>query len=457
MVDTVAEKSDRTTHYAEGSLSLAGTVMLGTGVMIGAGIFALTGQMAEMTGALFPLAFLAAAVIVGFSAYSYIKISNAYPSAGGIGMYLHKAYGDRLPTAFNALLMYFSMVIAQSFLARTFGSYTMQFFGGDESGRMVPILGVALILTAFVLNLLGNRLIQGVAGFIGLLKIGGILIFGIVGVALADSLAVDFGKAGDAGSFGNFLGATALGILAFKGFTTITNSGSEVIEPHRNVGRAIVISIATCVVIYTFVGFAVASNLTLEEIIATRDYSLAAAARPALGEYGVWFTIVVAMTATAGGILASIFAVSRMLAMLTEMKLVPHSHFGMPGSIQKHTLVYTVVLGLVLTAFFDLSRIAALGIVFYLIMDIAIHWGVLRYLLHDVRATRWIPATAILLDLLVLGGFVWVKLNTDPFVIGVAVATMIVIALGEQFYLQSASRRDAMNQETHKKKQGHTP
>ena len=40
------------------------------------------------------------------------------------------------------------------------------------------------------------------------------------------------------------------------------------------------------------------------------------------------------------------FAVSRMLAMLTEMKLVPHSHFGMPGSIQKHTLVYTIVLGL---------------------------------------------------------------------------------------------------------------
>jgi amino acid transporter len=78
------EKDDRSTHYDEGSLSLSGTVMLGTGVMIGAGIFALTGQMAEMTGALFPLAFLAAAIIVGFSAYSYIKISSAYPSAGGI-------------------------------------------------------------------------------------------------------------------------------------------------------------------------------------------------------------------------------------------------------------------------------------------------------------------------------------------------------------------------------------
>jgi amino acid transporter len=437
------DNNDRKTQYDEGSLTLSGTVMLGTGVMIGAGIFALTGQMAEMTGALFPLAFLAAAIIVGFSAYSYIKISNAYPSAGGIGMYLHKAYGDSLPTAFNALLMYFSMVIAQSFLARTFGSYTMQLFGGDESGRMVPILGVALILTAFIVNLLGNKMIQGVAGFIGILKISGILIFGLVGVWLADSLAVDFTRQDKSVTAENFLAATALGILAFKGFTTITNSGSEVVDPHRNVGRAIIISIAACVVIYTLVGFAVASNLSLSEIIRTQDYSLAAAARPALGEWGVWFTVAIAMMATAGGILASIFAVSRMLAMLTEMKLVPHSHFGMPGSIQKHTLVYTVVLGLILTAFFDLSRIAALGIVFYLIMDIAIHWGLLRHLQQEVDIRRWIPVMAIILDLLALGGFVWVKLNSDPLVIGIAFITMLLIAIGEWFFLRARSGKNS--------------
>ena len=447
----MGKEQDRTTHYNEGSLTLAGTVMLGTGVMIGAGIFALTGQMAEMTGALFPLAFLAAAVIVSFSSYSYIKISNAYPSAGGIGMYLHKAYGDRLPTVFHALLMYFSMVIAQSFLARTFGSYTMQLFGGDESGLMVPILGVSLILTAFVINLLGNQMVQGVASVIGVLKITGILIIGVVGVWLADSLAVDFSSTGETGVAGNFLAATALGILAFKGFTTITNSGSEVKHPRRNVGRAIIVSIAACVVIYTLVGFAVASNLTLAEIIETRDYSLAAAARPVLGEYGVWFTVAIAMMATAGGILASIFAVSRMLAMLTEMKLVPHSHFGMSGSIQKHTLVYTVVLGLILTAFFDLSRIAALGIIFYLIMDIAIHWGVLRYLREDIKAVRWVPVVAIVLDLLALGGFVWVKLNSDPFVLAVAVVAMIVTAIGEQIFLTSSARKKTVydNEDTH--------
>lgn len=441
---------DRKTTYEEGSLSLSGTVMLGTGVMIGAGVFALTGQMAQMTGALFPLAFLSAAVIVSFSAYSYIKISNAYPSAGGIGMYLHKAYGNTLPTAFNALLMYFSMVIAQSFLARTFGSYTMQLFGGDETGRLVSALGVGLILMAFIINLLGNKLIQGIASFVGLLKIVGILIFGLVGIWIADSLDVELSGARETGGIGNFLGATALGILAFKGFTTITNSGSEAKDPRKNVGRAIVISIGVCVVIYSIVGFAVSGNLSLTEIIEARDYSLAAAARPVLGDYGVWFTIGIAILATAGGILASIFAVSRMLAMLTEMKLVPHSHFGMPGNIQKHTLVYTVVLGLLLTAFFDLSRIAALGIIFYIIMDIAIHWGVIRYLRDDIQACSWIPMVAIALDLLVLGGFIWVKIQSDSFVIGVAVVSMILIALFEWLFL-----RRVHEENDHRSKGGH--
>lgn len=434
--------SDRTTKYQADSLSLIGAVALGTGVMIGAGIFALTGQMAEMTGSLFPLAFLSAALIVSFSAYSYVKLSNAYPSAGGIAMYLKEAYGPTLTTAFHALLMYFSMVIAQSFLARTFGSYTLQLFAIDDSSVLVPVLGVGLLLVAFLINLSVTGLIQGVASALGFIKIGGIVLFGVVGVLMADSLEVDFSAADPEASLTGFLGATALGILAFKGFTTITNSGSELKDPRRNLGKAIMISIAFCVVIYALVGFAVSSNLSLGEIIKTRNYSLAAAARPALGEYAVWFTVILAMLATSGGVIASIFAVSRMLAMLTEMKLVPHSHFHMPGSIQKHTLVYTIVLGILLTAFFDLSRIAALGIIFYLIMDIAIHWGVLRHLRKEVDANPVIPVMAIVLDLIVLGGFLWVKIASDPLVLIMAAAVMAAILITEFFFLRSRPSED---------------
>lgn len=426
----------RSPQYRKDSLTLVGAVALGTGVMIGAGIFALTGQMAEMTGRLFPLAFLSAALIVSFSAYSYVKMSNAFPSAGGIAMYLEKAYGRTLTTAFFALLMYFSMVIAQSFLARTFGAYTLQLFDIEDSSLLVPTLGVGLLLAAFLVNLSANRMIEGVTTVLGFIKVGGIILFGVVGVTVADSIEVNFTTQNLDASLTGFLGATALGILAFKGFTTIANSGSELKDPHRNVGRAIIISIALCVVIYALVGFAVASNLSLQEIVDTRNYSLAAAAKPALGKYAVWFTVVLAMLATAGGIIASIFAVSRMLAMLTEMKLVPHRHLGMPGSIQKHTLVYTVVLGLLLTAFFNLTRIAALGIIFYLIMDMAIHWGILRHLRREIGARSAVLVSAIVLDLIVLVGFFWVKISSDPLVVGVASAVMASILAVEAIFLR---------------------
>jgi hypothetical protein len=121
---------------------------------------------------------------------------------------------------------------------------------------------------------------------------------------------------------------------------------------------------------------------------------------------------------------------------LTEMKLVPHSHFGMPGSIQKHTLVYTVVLGLLLTTFFDLTRIAALGIIFYLIMDIAIHWGILRHLRQEIKASGAILIGAIVLDLIVLAGFLWIKISSDLLVVVVACAVMLSILVAEALFLR---------------------
>src|SRR3546814_11713433 len=57
-----------------------GAVSMDTDVVIGAGIFALTGQVAEIAGPLLPFAFPAAAGMTGFSAHSCLKMSNAYPS-----------------------------------------------------------------------------------------------------------------------------------------------------------------------------------------------------------------------------------------------------------------------------------------------------------------------------------------------------------------------------------------
>lgn len=413
--------------------------------MIGAGILALTGQIAEVAGSLFPLSFLVGAVITAFSAYTYVKMSNAYPSAGGIGMILQKAYGPTTVAAGAALLMALSMVINESLVARTFANYLLRGLGMPAEGWLVPAIGVALIVFAYLVNAAGNRSVGLLSQIMAALKVGGIALFGIAAL-WAGGISFEAGSS-DAGAVG-FVASVALAILAFKGFTTITNSGAEITDPHRNVGRAIVISIGLCTVIYLLVALGVGSSLPLDQIVAAKDYALAEAAKPALGQAGFYLTVALALVATASGVVASIFAVSRMLAMLTDMKLVPHSHFRMRGTIRDHTLVYTVVIAGGLTVFFDLSRIASLGAFFYLVMDMLIHWGVFRNQRKTIAARGWVMLTAIGLDALVLGAFALLKWQTDRPIVFIALAGILSVFAFERIFLAARQSRSAHHHES---------
>ena len=434
-MNTSADQPHIKAEYKANSITLSGAVAMGTGVMIGAGIFALTGQIAELAGPLFPLSFIAGAIVTAFGAYTYIKMSNAYPSSGGIAMILQKAYGAGAIAAAAALLMALSMVINQSLVARTFGTYALRPFNVGQGSIIVPALAIALIVFAYFINKAGNRSVGLFSLVMAAIKIGGIALFGIAALWAAGFVFEVAADPVDAFPLAGFTASIALSILAFKGFTTITNSGAEIVEPHRNVGRTIMISIAICVVIYLLVAFAVGASLSLDETIAAKDYALAEAAAPALGPTGFYFTIALALVATASGILASVFAVSRMLAMLTEMKMIPHSHFGMSGPIRDHTLVYTVVLAAFLAAFFDLSRIASLGAFFYLTMDIFIHWGVFRSLRHNIGARGWVLITAIVLDVGVLGAFGAMKLQSVPLIVIVAAVAIAAVFGFQRIYL----------------------
>lgn len=445
----MSEESTGENQYEANSLSLTGSVAMGTGVMIGAGIFALTGQVAEHAGGLFPLAFLVAAIVAGFSSYSYVKMAQEYPSAGGIGMFLMKAYGKGTVTAGMALLMYFSMVINESLVARTFGTYTLQLMDVEKSTFVIPALGVGLLVVVFLINIMSTSFIGKFSLVTAAIKIGGILIFAGAGLYVS-GLSFDAVAVTERTSSTGFLSATALALLAYKGFTTITNSGSEINEPKKNIGRSIIWSLSICLVVYMLVALAVSGNLSVSQIIEHRDYALSKAAEPAFGRWGRYFTVGLAVIATISGLLASTFAVSRILAMLSEMKLVPHKHFGMPGDMQKHTLVYTVVLAIALTILFDLSRIASLGAIFYIVMDIAIHWGVLRHLKEDVKANAAILVAAIVLDVVILGAFIWMKLTSDMLVIWVSLIAFVVIFAGERWFL---SRIDDSDHEHQHKKQ----
>ena len=124
-----------------------------------------------------------------------------------------------------------------------------------------------------------------------------------------------------------------------------------------------------------------------------------------------------------------------MLAMLTDMKMIPHRHFGMSGPIQRHTLVYTVVIASLLAVFFDLGRIASLGAFLYLVMDMAVHWGVFRYRRREISAAAPILLTALAFDATVLVAFTAMKLQQDPAIVLYAALAVAVVFGFERVYL----------------------
>ena len=424
-------------------LSLLGSVSLGTGVMIGAGIFALVGQVAELAGNLMPAAFLVGAVVVGFSSYSYIKYSNSNPSSGGIAMLLKAAYGPGVIAGSFSFFMYVSMVVAESLLARTFGTYTLRPFGLEDSAILVPLLGVIAIALAALVNILGNRLVERSATVTAAMKIVGISVLAIAGIAAAGLSSL--GRLASSGSdsapsqdWVGFLAGVALTVLAYKGFTTITNQGGDIRDAKKNIARSITISIAVCAVLYLLLTTAVAGSLDVSEIIEARDYALAAAAHPLFGTWGVRLTIAIAIVATLSGLLASLYSVSRLYDMLRSMKQAP----ALPARVPHQSLIITAGLAILVTVFFDLAQIASMGALLYITMDIAIHWGVIRHLHGDISGKRWVPAVAVLLDAIVLGAFVVMKLQSDLLTVTVTAVIAAAIFLNQWWY---ATHKHAVN------------
>ncbi|CAM4019189.1 APC family permease [Gillisia hiemivivida] len=419
-------------------LSLIGSISLGTGVMIGAGIFVLMGQIAELVGDLFPIAFIAGAVVVGFSSYSYVKFSNAFPSSGGVVKFLSKSYGPGTTTGVFSLLMYLSMVVSESLVAGTFGAYTLRLFPDSFAGY-ASILGILLLVTAYIVNILGNKVIGATATFTAIIKVVGIALLAIAGLIVSGFANITgnyIPKNTEALPPGlGFVAALALAILAYKGFTTITNQGGDIKNPHKNLGRSIVFSILICTFIYVALALAVAGGLSIPEIIEAKDYALAAAAKPVFGEWGSWITIAIAIVATFSGVIASVFSASRLLAMLSNMKQVPS--LKRIGKLKNPALIFTVALAILLTVLFDLTRIASIGAIFYLIMDIAIHWGLFRHLRKEVDFQPIIPLIAIILDIGVLSAFLYIKYLSDPLVLIVAAIGIVLIIVSERVFMIS--------------------
>ena len=84
------------------------------GDILGAGIYAVTGDIAGEVGGMAWLPFLVAFAVAALTAFSYLELVTKYPSAAGAALYTHKAFGLHFVTFLVAFTVVCSGITSAS-------------------------------------------------------------------------------------------------------------------------------------------------------------------------------------------------------------------------------------------------------------------------------------------------------------------------------------------------------
>lgn len=110
------------------SMSLWSVSALGIGSMVGAGVFALLGQVALRVGTETWVAFAIGGVAALFSGYSYARLSARYPSSGGIIEYFRVGLASPLIERSLSVLYLVTLALTVAMVAKAFGAYAARLF-----------------------------------------------------------------------------------------------------------------------------------------------------------------------------------------------------------------------------------------------------------------------------------------------------------------------------------------
>ncbi len=293
---------------------------IGVGGMIGGGIFAVLGLTLELARGAAPIAFLVAGLVALATAYSYAKLSVRYPSRGGTVEFLVRGFGPGLLSGWLNVLLLASYVIMMTLYSYAFGSYaSAMVFGGEN---WFTRTGFAwMVIGAFtILNALGAYIVGKVEDALVLFKVGVLILFSGAGLLVGNPARLS--PANWPPLLHVIVGGFVI-FLAYEGFELIANAAADVAYPEKTLPRALYAAVTSVIAIYMLVAATAAMNLTYEQILKYRDYALAVAAEPALGELGFLLIGVAALASTASAINATLYGTARISYVVAKYGQLP--------------------------------------------------------------------------------------------------------------------------------------
>ena len=256
--------------YARRIGPFSGTMMV-VGGIIGSGIFLNPALVAERvrTADLTLGVWVLGGAIALIGALVFAELGARRPVAGGGYVYLRDAYG-RLPAflyAWTLLLVIATGAIAA--VAVTFATYTAALFGAGPSVRLPLALGAIVLLSA--VNYVGVRPGAVTQNVFTVLKLGALALLIVAGLTLtAPPTAAEPLTPLPHGGTLLAIGAALVPVLfAFGGWQQTNFVAEELIEPERNLPRALVAGVSIVVVVYLLANLAYVRTLGVAGLAAS--------------------------------------------------------------------------------------------------------------------------------------------------------------------------------------------
>jgi len=384
------------------ALGLPLLVFYGLGVTVGAGIFALIGEISGLAGDHAPLAFLAAGIMAAMTAVSYARLARLHPVAAGEAAYASDGFGP-FAGRLAGLGVVISGIVSSAVITQAFANYLRVIVP-----LPAPALALAVVTALAMIAWIGVRQSVGLAALITILEVGTLAVLAVYGLpyladgeALARAASLPAGIAGWSPVFS----AAIIAFFAFVGFEDIVNMAEETRTPETTLGPAIALTLAITMVLY--IALALIAMAVPERLAVAQSEAPLATLFTVLTGYPGAIIAAIAAIAMLNGILIQIVMASRVLYGMAKKDLAPGALARIDARRQTPVtaivLVAVIIAGLALfLPLLTLARFTSLVILaVFTLVNLSL-WRIASRPGSPERGWRWWGLTAGTLTLAML-------------------------------------------------------
>lgn len=246
------------------------------GDILGAGIYAVTGDIAGEVGGMAWLPFLIAFTVATLTAFSYLELVTKYPQAAGAALYTHKAFGIHFLTFIVAFTVVCSGITSAATSSNLLAANLLTGLGvgGDDGpgalGTMLVALAFMVLLALINLRGVGEsvkfNVVLTVVELFALAVVIGIGFYAMATKGADFSQLTTFESSSDRTMFAATTVATAIAFFSMVGFEDSVNMVEETENPRQVFPRIMLTGLGIAVLIYMLVAVSVVLVLPIKDI-----------------------------------------------------------------------------------------------------------------------------------------------------------------------------------------------